>query len=110
MAKILYGVQGTTGNGHITQGGRAMAAEMHAAGMRCGFCVFRTTRQKGIFDMAVLFGNYQRTFSGRLSFVARNWAIRSVCMPVGMQFLAALFLSYVRSSDARGYDLVIHGF
>jgi UDP:flavonoid glycosyltransferase YjiC (YdhE family) len=33
--KILYGVQGT-GNGHITRA-RAMAAEMHAAGVEVDF-------------------------------------------------------------------------
>ncbi|MGO2514048.1 MJ1255/VC2487 family glycosyltransferase [Marinomonas polaris] len=100
--KILYGVQGT-GNGHITRA-RAMAAEMHAAGVEVDF-VFSGRPPEDYFDMAV-FGNY-RTFQG-LSFVARNGQLDLYATCKSANFYK--LYRDIRSIDTRGYDLVITDF
>ncbi|PYF84019.1 MULTISPECIES: MJ1255/VC2487 family glycosyltransferase [Marinomonas] len=100
--KILYGVQGT-GNGHITRA-RAMAAEMHLAGIDVDF-VFSGRPPEDYFDMAV-FGNY-RTFRG-LSFVARDGQLDLYSTCKRAKF-ARLYRD-IRSLDTRGYDLVITDF
>ncbi|NVK73582.1 MAG: glycosyltransferase [Oceanospirillaceae bacterium] len=100
--KILYGVQGT-GNGHITRA-RAMAVEMHAAGVEVDF-VFSGRPAEEYFDMAI-FGHY-RTFQG-LSFAARNGQLDLFATCKNANF----FKLYrdIRSVDTRSYDLVITDF
>lgn len=97
--KILYGVQGT-GNGHITRA-RAMAEEMHRAGMEVDF-VFSGRPPQEYFDMAV-FGDYQ-TFQG-LSFVARNGQLDGYATLKKANLWR--FYQDVKALNTRGYDLVI---